>query len=510
MVGGVVGAAEAMAPSVGVALVVHGGDNASNTDDPPCLELAGDGRTVRFSGAIPGASRNFRFERIIGDSGRPDDDCGALVRDSVAVAMGGGRAVIAAIGAVGTGKTRTMGLLPPFGCDGVLQAVFRCLFAALDRRGASDSARPRVGVSFVEVDGQKLVDLVGPANREARANTEDTVPLDLGFDAVTGSTVQLALDDDTREEQAVSLIERACQNRRYIARGASPSHSLTHAIVTVALEPPVGALGAKESFGCIQLLDLCPVSATAHSLAPEAQADHALCGLRTLTHSLAPLAGDGNVSHLPDLCERNYVWTSRLFRAVLAAGAQLHVLACVRADADAERETSTILDYATRCQGMSASCTGGGVIDSIARSDVEPEPEPAPGAAAEDLAQIYATIASTADMSPSAAASEADHLESRGEHKGATLLRAAVQAAAALEVSRQQASDEAAELSSQLAELRVELLNAKLHIADMELRGVNDGGSDDDSDPVAIGFDSAAGRTRSGSDMAMIAKARRY
>eukprot|EP01043_Picozoa_sp_COSAG02_P039996 COSAG02_NODE_3202_length_7181_cov_25.177210_3_plen_510_part_00 len=508
------GAGEVMAAShrVGVALVVHGGDNASNKDDPPCLELVGDGHTVRYSGAIPGVSRDFRFERVIGDLGRPDDDCGALVRDSVAEAMGGGRAVIAAIGAVGTGKTRTMGLLPPFGCDGVLQAVFRCLFAALDRRGASDTARPRVGVSFVEVDGHKVVDLVGPTSREARENTEDTVPLDIGFDTITGSTVQLALDEDTREEQAVSLIERACQNRRYIARGASPSHSLTHAIVTIAVEPAVGALGATESFGCIQLLDLCPVSATAHSLAPEAQADHALCGLRTLTHNLAALAGDGNVSHLPDLHERNHLWTSRLFRAVLAAGARLHVLACVRGDADAGGETSAILDYATRCQGMSAFCTGGGGIDSIARSDVEPEPEPAPGAAAEDLAQIYAAIASTAEMSPSEAASEVDHLESRGEHKGASLLRAAVQTAAALEVSRQQASDEAAELSSQLAELRVELLNAKLHIADYELRGVDDGGSvvDEDSNCVPTGFDSAAGRTRSGSDMAMIEKARRY
>eukprot|EP01043_Picozoa_sp_COSAG02_P001981 COSAG02_NODE_43_length_45989_cov_93.430181_52_plen_500_part_00 len=499
-----------MAP-VAVTLVVHGGDNASNTDDPPCLELAGDGRTVRCSGAIPGASRSFRFERIVGDPGRPDDDCGALVRDSVAEAMRGGRAVIAAIGAVGTGKTRTMGLLPPFGCDGVLQSVFRCLFAALDRCGTSDAARPRVGVSFVEVDGHKLVDLVGPANREMRTNTEDAEPLDLGFDTVADSTVQLALDEDTREEQAVSLIERACQNRRYIARGASPSHSLTHTIVTIALEPSAEALDSKGSFGCIQLLDLCPVSATAHSRDPEAQADHALCGLRTLAHNLAPLAGDGNVSHLPDMHERNYLWTSRLFRAALAAGGRLHVLACVRADADAGPETSTILDYATRCRGMSASCTTGGVIDCPAHSDVEPEPEAAPSATAEDLAQMYAAIASTVEMSASAAAKEADHLISRGERTGANLLRAAVQAAATLEVSRQQASDEAAELSSQLAELRIELLNAKLHIADMELRGAKDGGSviDDDSDAVTIGLDSAAGRTRSGSDVAMIERARR-
>ena len=492
-----------MAP-VSVALVVHGGDKTSNTADTPCLELAGDGHTVRCSGPIPGASRSFRFERIIGDPGRPDEGYGALVRDSVAEAMRGGRAVIAAIGAVGTGKTRLLGLLPPFGCDGVLQAVFRCLFAALDRRVGSGTTHPRVGVSFVEVDGHNLVDLVGPTQRESRTDAEFAQPVDLGFDNLAGSTVQLADDVDSREEQAVSLIERACQNRRHHARGASPSHSLTHAVVTIALE-------SGGSLGCIQLLDLCPVSATAYGRDPQAQTDHALCGLRTLAHNLAPLASDGKRSHLPDVHERSYMWTSKLFRAALAAGAHLHVLACVRADADAATETSATLDYSTRCQGMNAaSMTDGG--NSPTRSDVEPAPEPTLAATAEDLAQIYAMIGATSGMSAASAASEAGQLESRGERNGANLLRAAVQAAAALEVSRQQASDEAAELSSQLMQLRIELLNAKLQIADMELRGADDWGSllDDGSGTGTIGVDSAAGRDRSGSDMAMIEKARRY
>ena len=392
-----------------VSVVVHGGDRSSNSVDPPCLELAGDGRTVHCAGAIPGDRRSFQFERIIGDTSRPEDDSGALVRDSVAQAMGGGRAVIAAIGPVGGGKTRTMGLLPPFGCDGVLQAVFRCLFAALDRRGDAVT-RPRIGVSFVEIDGNRLLDLIGSAEREEQTEAASAQPVSLGFDDLAGAdarTQELSADEETREEQAAALIERACQARRHTALGGSPSHSLSHTVVSIALESPDGAAdggGGRRRLGCIQLLDLCPVGATVHGHDPEAQADRALCGLRTLTHNLAPLASDGSSAHLPDLHDRGYVWTSRLFRAALAAHARLHVLVCVRADADAGAETSTVLDYAARCQQMNAAAF-------ISTEEAEPS---SGDDDASLLAGVYAAIAPAVGMSAEAAAGGADALESRG------------------------------------------------------------------------------------------------
>ena len=107
-----------------------------------------------------------------------------------------------------------------------------------------------------------------------------------------------------------------------------------------------------------------------------------------------------------------------------------------------------------------------------------------------------------------------------------------MRAAAASELARQQAVDEAAELSAQLAQLRVDLLNAKLQIADAELTGGGRGGDgrgrgaaaddDDDDDHVApggsgsvigIGIPASSsalenGRNRSESDVAMMEKAR--
>ena len=193
-------AGEPAAPGrVEAAVVVSPADSAA---DSPCLELAGDGRTVYCSGGIPGRRREYRFRHVLGDESRPEDDSSALVRGAVSEMLAGRRTVIAAIGAVGAGKTRVLGLSPPFGSDGMLQAAFRYIFADIDRRPAA--SRPRVGLSAVEVDGHELVDLLGANPREPSSGA--------GGEA---TEIELSADAEVREEQLAGLIARACGARDY-------------------------------------------------------------------------------------------------------------------------------------------------------------------------------------------------------------------------------------------------------------------------------------------------------
>jgi len=315
------GAAEALAAPE--SLVVH---------EPKCR--------VDLSKAVD--SHAFRFDGAFGESDGNDRIYSAAVRPMLEHVAGGGVATVFAFGQTGSGKTCTMaGHGDARASDGNAHGLYA--LAARDVMGAAASAGKTVHISFYEIYGGNVLDLLGErARREVQEDAHGHI--------VVAGLVEVCV---ASAEELLHYVEAAQQRRATGCTSANETSSRSHAVLTVVLRAPHSARGVgSTNVGKLNLVDLAGSERASDSTSKDrqtrlegAEINKSLLCLKECIRAL-----DAAQAHVPFRGSK----LTLVLRDSFVGDAKTLMIATVAPGAAAAEHTLNTLRYAQRVRDFSA------------------------------------------------------------------------------------------------------------------------------------------------------------